>query len=201
MVGWALGACLLVLAVLLAAGERTALAQDPGTNDACIINPAACTPTPTPTPSATATATPTGTPFSNSGPTGTPTPTPAATPVPSATPPKLRPFPVVRTAGSFTRTSTTFTRVTVRGPKGSKLAVSCTKRRCRLSRTLGSSHTLRLRSLQRTYKAGTVLVFRITAANKIGKYVAIRTRRGKPPIRRDGCLRPGSPTPTPCGAS
>jgi hypothetical protein len=112
----------------------------------------------------------------------------------------MKPFPTVRTAGSYMRRKTVFTRVTVRAPKGAKVDARCSSKRCkRMRRTMGS-RALRLRTLQRGFKPRTKLTIRITAPSVIGKYVEIQTRRGKPPIRRDRCLKPGSSIPAACPA-
>jgi hypothetical protein len=142
-------------------------------------------------------------------PTPTPTPTPAPTfqsggpqtppPQPPSGPSLMRPFPVVRTAGFYTRTRTGFTRFTVKGPVGARVRAQCTKHRCRLRRTLATTRTVHLKPLQKSYPPRTTIQLRISAPNVIGKYVGIRTRRGKPPTRRDRCLRPGSSTPVDCG--
>jgi hypothetical protein len=181
---WALGPAALAVgtAALLSLMGGPARAQDPPIYDI---------PTPTPTP--TATATPTGTPFEN--------PSPPA-PTPTVSGPKLmRPFPVVRTAGSYTARRTTFTRFTVKAPAGTKFSAKCQKGRCKVRRTLKSTRTVHIRPLERSYKAGTKIQVRLTAPSVIGKYVSIRIRRGKPPLRLDRCLRPGSTRPVSCGAS
>ena len=170
---WALGPA--GLAVALAAGISLiggpAQAQGPGDGiyDA-----------PTPTPTAT------GTPFQNPNPT------------PPSGPKFMDPFPVIRTAGSFSGRRTTFTRFTVKGASGTKVAASCVKAKCKLRRTLKSRKTVHLRPLERTFKAGTRIRLRLTAVGFIGKYVEIRTRRNKRPLRRDLCLRPGRTRPVAC---
>lgn len=125
-------------------------------------------------------------------------------PAPTAQPsgPKLMtPFPKVRTAGSFNSKFTLFTRVTVKAPRGSAIDARCNKKRCKRTRRTAGRKVVRLRALQRSFRSGTTLTIRVTGPNVIGKYVSIRTRRGKPPIRRDSCLRPGAAAPSPCGAS
>jgi hypothetical protein len=185
---WAIGPA--ALAVVLAAGLSLAggpaRAQDPYHEP---------TPVPTATPTATpaATATPAGTPFQQPSPPAPPT-------QPNSGPKFMNPFPVVRTAGTFTSTRTTFTRFTVKTPKGTKLATSCIKFRCTLSRTLRTTKTIHLRSLERSYKPGTKIRLRLTQPGLIGKYVSITTRRNKRPLRVDSCLRPGQTRPVSCGA-
>jgi hypothetical protein len=143
-----------------------------------------CIPTPTPTP--------TGTPFNN--------PQPPAPQQPSTGPKLMSPFPKVRTAGSYNRTKTIFTRVTVRAPKGAKVDAACSAKRCKRTRRTAGSKLVRLPAMQRTFPSGTTLTVRVTGSAVIGKYVEIRTRRGKPPVRRDRCLKPGSKKPVGCSA-
>jgi hypothetical protein len=183
---WALGPAALAVgtAVLLSLMGGPAQAQDPP--------PIYDIPTPTPTPEATTTPTPTGTPFENVSP---PAPTPT-----SSGPKFISPFPVVRTAGSYTAQRTTFTRFTVKGPAGTKVSAKCQRARCKLRRTLKSTRTVHIRPLERSYKAGTKIQVRLTVPSLIGKYVSIRIRRGKPPLRLDRCLRPGGTRPVSCGA-
>ena len=113
----------------------------------------------------------------------------------------MSPFPIVRTAGSFTAKRTFFTRVTVKAPVGVVVKASCIKKKskCRLRRKLKTSKTVHLRPLERGYKSGTRIRLRLTAPGVIGKYVEIRTRRGQRPLRRDLCLRPGRIRPVSCG--
>jgi hypothetical protein len=178
---WALGAAAsaVLTALVLSMLGGPAQAQDPIYGF----------PTPTPT------ATPTGTPFQNTNPPSTPE-------QPAQGPKLIRPFPVVRTAGSFTATRTFFTRVTVKAPVGVVVKASCIKKgsKCRLRRKLNTRKTVHLRPLERGYKSGTRIRLRLTAPGEIGKYVEIRTRPGKRPIRRDLCLRPGRVKPVSCGS-
>jgi hypothetical protein len=175
--GWALGVAAAAVTAAFAwamIGGGTAAAQTCPTEY--------CVPTPTPTP--------TGTPFQN--------PQPPAPPKPSSGPKLMSPFPKVRTAGSYTRTKTIFTRVTVRAPKGAKVDAACSGKRCKRTRRTAGSKMMRLSALQASFPAKTTLTIRITGSNAIGKYVEIRTRRGKPPLRRDRCLKPGSASPSGC---
>ena len=141
-----------------------------------------CIPTPTPTP--------TGTPFEN--------PQPAAPSQPASGPALMRPFPRIRTAGSFTATRTTFTRVTVKAPRGARIEARCSDGRCKRTRRTAGAKTLRLKRMQRTFPAGVRLMIRVSSPTEIGKHVTIRTRRGKRPLRRDRCLAPGSAGPARC---
>src|SRR4051794_1435694 len=188
---WALGPAALAVAAaaLLSLMGGPAQAQDPPP----IYDIPTPTPTPTSTATPTATATPSGTPFQNPSP---PAPTPT-----SSGPKFMSPFPVVRIAGSYTSRRTTFTRFTVKAPAGSKFSAKCQQARCKVRRTLKSTRTVHIRPLERSYKAGTKIQVRVTAPSLIGKYVSVRIRRGKPPLRLDRCLRPGRTRPASCGAS
>jgi hypothetical protein len=185
MTRWALGAiaAALTFALVISLSSGPARAQDP-----CSGDPIYCIPTPTPTP--------TGTPFSNQGPSSPP----QQPNHPSPGPKLLSPFPTVRTAGSFSGSRTTFTRFTVKAPRGTKVAASCKQSRCRYAKKLKTAKTVHLRKLERTFKAGTRIRLRLTKPDLIGKFVEIRIRRNKRPLRSDRCLRPGRVKPVSCGA-
>src|SRR5687768_5103633 len=106
----ALGAAAVVMACALGG---PALAQSPYVEPPVYEEPPVTTPTPTPAPA--------GTPFQN----------PATPPTTPARPARLNPFPYVRTAGSYTRSRTSFSRVIVRAPKGSQLDIRCNSGRCK----------------------------------------------------------------------
>lgn len=178
-------AAAVALAVIASLASGPARAQDPE----CQGGPIYCLPTPTPT------ATPSGTPFQNQGPSS-----PPQQPPPNSGGLKLlSPFPLVHTAGYFSRSRTTFTRFTVKAPRGTKVASACKKARCRFSKKLRTAKTVHLRKLERTFKAGTRIRLRLTKGETIGKYVEIRIRRGKRPLRADRCVEPGRARPVSCG--
>jgi hypothetical protein len=176
-VALAWSAAAVTAAVAWALIGASANAQEP-----CVVT--YCIPLPTLTP------TPTGTPFQNQQ--------PAQPSQPSSGPRLMSPFPKVRTAGSYTRTRTIFTRVTVRAPKGAKIDARCSSKRCKRTRRTTGKRMLRLKAMQRSYRPNTTLTIRIAGKGVIGKYVAIRTRKGKPPVRHDRCLKPGSARPAAC---
>jgi hypothetical protein len=110
----------------------------------------------------------------------------------------LRPFPVVRVAGSLTRSGAMFRLVSVRAPRGSRVIWSCSSRRCRGSRRTANGSAVRIRPLERAFAAGSVLEFRVTQPGFIGKYTRIQVRRNRAPGRRDMCLRRASDRPIAC---
>jgi hypothetical protein len=155
---------------------------------------AQATPTPVypiPTPTATASPTPTATPFQQ------------APPPPPPAPGLMKPFPTVRTAGNYNRKRTQLTRVKVTGPAGVKVQGRCTKiaRKCRTNKTIPKNRTVRLKRLERKFKPKTSIRILVHAPGAYGKYVVIKIRKGKPPIRRDRCVKPGTTKPVACPAS
>jgi hypothetical protein len=57
---------------------------------------------------------------------------------------------------------------------------------------------VRVRALERQLRAGIVLDVTVTRSGFIGKYSRFRIRRGKVPLKRNLCLRPGARKPTRC---
>jgi len=136
-----------------------------------------------------------------------PTPPPIVIPPPTATGPTLmNPFPLVRLAGRVTSRGVLVQLLSVRAPKGSRVSVRvkppCSRgRACRVKQgggTVGRKGVVRVKRLERRYRAGTVIVIRVSAAGRIGKYTRFIIRRGKPPRRTDRCLMPGAKRGTPC---
>jgi hypothetical protein len=162
-------------------------------------------PTPTPTPMPTPRPRPTPTPTPTPAPAPAPAPPfdstgPPATTTPSVAPRLLSPFPVVRIRGRLTASGARVTLLTVRAPKGVRIAVTCSSARCSRHRfaIATSSSLVHLRPFERVLRAGTRLEIRVTRRSFIGKYTLIVMRRGEPPMRRDRCLMPGSRRPVKC---
>ncbi len=131
--------------------------------------------------------------FTSGGQTG-----PGTTPAPDTSLKFIAPFPVVRISGRFTRDRTKLTRVTVNAPRGARIGVDCKGRGCPYRRKAIAVKLVRVRALQRSYRPGATIEIRVTQPQKIGKYTHVRTRRGKPPVRLDRCLMPGSTRPVKC---
>jgi len=114
--------------------------------------------------------------------------TPSAAATPSVVAPRaMSPFPVVRMRGRLTRRGVFVELLSVaHAPADARIAISC--------RGKGCPKRMSLRSATGALRAGTVLEVRITAPGTIGKVVRFTIRRGKPWLRRDGCLsRPARP--------
>lgn len=133
-----------------------------------------------------------------------PAPTPGPTPAPRSTELLLlSPFPLVRISGTLTSTGARLRLLTVRAPRGALVRVTVSppcatkrhpSRRCRVlhaSATV-SRHAVDFRRLARTYRSGTVIVVRVSRADRIGKYTRFTIVRGKAPRRVDQCLLPGA---------
>jgi hypothetical protein len=121
--------------------------------------------------------------------------TPATTP---ARPGLLNPFPIVRIRGHLTRTGARVTLLSVRAPRGARITVRCLGRTCPRRRLARSAALRRLRPFERTLRAGLRLEIRVTRPGFVGKHTLLLIRRGRPPLRRDRCLTPGSTRPTRC---
>ena len=107
---------------------------------------------------------------------------------------------VVRVTGVLTRSGARITRLTVAAPAGSRVRVSCRGRHCPVRRarvTMAKRHA-HVRAYERSLRAGVVLEVRVSLRNTIGKYTRFAIRKGRPPARRDACLRPGATRPTRC---
>lgn len=116
---------------------------------------------------------------------------------------RLNPFPVVVVAGRVGPRMTRVTGFVVRGPREALVRVRCngSRRVCPMRsvrRRITGSKRLRLRSVQRTYRAGAVLDVRVTGPNKVGKFTRITFRRDRTPRRVERCLEPGESQPVGC---
>jgi hypothetical protein len=114
--------------------------------------------------------------------------------------PFIKPFPVIRIKGRFKGKLTTVTRVTVRTPRGTRIRIRCSGKGCAFKRKAVAARLIGLRSLRRTYRPKARIEIQVTKAGKIGKYMSVRTRRGKAPVRVDRCLMPGKTKPVRCPA-
>jgi hypothetical protein len=119
---------------------------------------------------------------------GTQQPQPAATPRPAARLRTLRPFPVIRIKGRLTERGAHITLLTVRAPRGARIAAACQGPSCPTPTLARVASLSRLRTFERVLLAGTRLSFTVSRPGAIGKWTEILIRKGAPPRRRDGCL-------------
>jgi hypothetical protein len=112
--------------------------------------------------------------------------------------PLLDPFPIVRIRGRLTRSGARVSLLTVRAPRGARIAARCSGRGCPVRRLARTTSLTRLRALQRGLVAGTRLDITVRKAGYIGKWTTIVIRRDHPPRRKDRCVYPGARRPSPC---
>jgi hypothetical protein len=113
----------------------------------------------------------------------------------------MSPFPVVRLAGRLTGTGARIRLLAVRAPVCAVVEVSCSGPSCRRARratAFAGRGRVRFRRFERRLRKGTVLVVRIRKGDLVGKYTRFGIREGRPPRRRDLCLRPGERRGTRC---
>jgi hypothetical protein len=163
--------------------------SDYGVSDPVQV-PVPAAPTPAPTPTATPTPVPTfvATPQ--------PTPVPNLGPVLNASKKNrkvLRPFPVVRMAGRLTAHGARVTLFSVRAPRHVRITVTCQGKGCPKARWRHPNvrrRVTRVGSFERTLPAGMRLTVVVSKRGYIGKRTVFVIRRGKPPLRVDGCVYP-----------
>ncbi|HEY3020485.1 MAG TPA: PKD domain-containing protein [Solirubrobacteraceae bacterium] len=137
-----------------------------------------------------------------------PLPAPAPSAAPSGTAAStlpMMPFPVIRLRGRLTARGVAVQLLTVRAGRGARIEARCTGRGCpRSTRRLvtftgrAEQRVVALRRLQRRLPAGAVIEIRVSQASRIGKFTRFVVRRGRPPLRVDLCLPPGSSAPRAC---
>lgn len=106
--------------------------------------------------------------------------------------PLLSPFPVVRLVGRVMATGVRVRLLSVRAPICSRVTVRCRGRGCprrRLTK-LSGGRSVRFGALRgRNLAEGVILEVFVRKRDRIGKYTRFLIRAGRPPARRDRCLR------------
>jgi hypothetical protein len=115
----------------------------------------------------------------------------------------LSPFPRIVIAGEITRGSARLTEFTVRALRGAVVRVRCRGRHCpfKSKRLVMRRSRVRVRALERTWRAGPLLEVTVTKTGFIGKFSRFRFRAGNVPRRKDLCIAPGARRPTRCPRS
>lgn len=178
------------------------------------------TPTPTATPVKTPSAVATVTPGATVPPVSTPAPSPTfdlgaqptpdvvptAQPDPGAAPAAgdvlgasdtkqakmLKPYPVVRISGRLTTGGANIQLLSVKAPKGTKIAVKCSGKGCPRKSVASATKVVRISAFQRVLPAGIKLRITISKPGYISKVTTISIRKGKAPLRSDECQMPGA---------
>ena len=133
-------------------------------------------------------------------------------PVTTPRPTLMRPFPVVRIAGSENASGVKIGLLTVLAPIGSTVTVSCHGRGCppkaenvlatsKASKSKAGTVLIAFRRFQRSLRAGTILQIKVSAPGQIGKYTRFSVRHGKLPTRVDMCLSSTGLKPIVCPSS
>jgi PKD repeat protein len=138
------------------------------------------------------------------GPGGAPATVPAPIPVASRRPALLlSPFPIVRIRGTSLAGWIRLQILSVRAPRGARIALRCRGITCpvrhvvRVQRTGGAQVRFRMME-RRRLRAGVVITVAVTSQGRIGKYTRFVLRRNAPPARRDMCIRYGATRPSAC---
>jgi hypothetical protein len=122
-------------------------------------------------------------------------PAPSGPVTPAAPAPRLMsPFPIVRLAGRVTRGGTRIQVLQVWAPRGARALIRCRGRGCPLRRAAKSVRKtpLRVRAVERVVPPGVLLEVLVRQGDSIGKFTRFRFRDYRRPLRRDGCLWPGT---------
>lgn len=122
----------------------------------------------------------------------------------------MQPFPIVRIAGSETRTGVRLSLLSAQAPAGARVTVSCKGHGCPArsesrvalsSKRKAGTVVVEFRRFQRRLRAGVVLEIRIAKPGEIGKYTRFVVRRGRLPQRVDMCLGPAGGKALVCPSS
>lgn len=122
----------------------------------------------------------------------------------------MEPFPVVRFAGSKTYFGIKLSLLSVQAPLGALVSVTCSGRGCPVrsesesafsSNSKGGTALFAFHRFERSLRAGVTLEVRVSKPGEVGKYTRFRVRRGRLPLRADGCLGPTGLNPIVCPSS
>jgi hypothetical protein len=123
-------------------------------------------------------------------------------PLTPPTPELMKPFPIVRLAGTAFERGARITLLEVRGaPRQACVTVRCSGRGCpfKTRHRAATKGRVRLPRFRRLLRPRARLQIFVRAPGVIGKYTAFRIRAAKRPLRTDRCLMPGNSTkPTRC---
>ena len=122
----------------------------------------------------------------------------------AARPRVLSPFPIVRLSGEVrSGGSTEIDRLSVRGPRGSKVTVKCRGDGCDFRQKSRSIKRRRVKfpEIEGRLQPGALVQVYVTQKDRIGKFTSFRIRAGAAPKRRDRCLAPDSREPISCPRS
>ena len=130
---------------------------------------------------------------------GSKQPAAVTAPAPVIAPPAPTPInAIVRIRGRLTARGARVTLLRVAAPDGARVFATCFGP-CPVRRQRAQARSaVMLRRFHRPFRAGAVLVIRVTMPGRIGKYTRFRIRRGRAPARVDRCIPPGLMRRVPC---
>jgi hypothetical protein len=137
-----------------------------------------------------------------------PAPAPATvapqTPTAAKRPPLLlSPFPIVHIRGTFVAGWIRLQLLSVRAPRGARVALRCSGATCPVRSVVRVARTgrtpVRFPMMERRrLRAGVVIAIAVTKRDRIGKYTRFVLRRNAAPARLDRCMRFGATRPSTC---
>jgi hypothetical protein len=92
------------------------------------------------------------------------------------------------------------TRLTVKGPRGARVTVTCAGRGCPTPRVAEATALWHVRAFERDLRAGVRLTITVAKTGYVTKVTTITIRRGRAPLRSDLCLVPGAARASACPA-
>ncbi|HXB15365.1 MAG TPA: Ig-like domain-containing protein [Solirubrobacteraceae bacterium] len=124
--------------------------------------------------------------------------------------PLMRPFPVVRIVTTRAHGRLRLKALTVEGPAGATITVTCTGKGCplrsqsrvvpRLKGKSGAVQSISFPRFESGLPAGVALEIRVSGAGQVGKFTRLTVRKGKLPLRADACVNAKEPRPVPCSS-
>jgi hypothetical protein len=120
----------------------------------------------------------------------------------------MQPFPIVRIAGSETRSGARIRLLTAEAPPGARITVRCRGHGCPLKSAQRAAVSSRagpvpvsFRAFERSLRAGVTLEIFVFKSGQIGKYTRFVIRHGRLPQRVDTCLSATALKPLACPSS
>jgi len=115
---------------------------------------------------------------------------------------RIKPKPVITISGKYTATGATFSKFTVKVPKGATTTLACSKGTCPAKKqTIKGGHTSHLAKFEkRALKAGTRIQLTIARKGYVSEVTIITVRKKLKPTRSDSCILPGKKTRQRCPA-
>ncbi len=122
--------------------------------------------------------------------------------------PLMQPFPVVRMAGSFSRSGARITLLAALAPVGANVRITCHGKGCATksqgfvaaagAKSKSGTVQITFKRFERFLRSGVVVEIWISKHGQIGKFTRFVIHAGKSPTRVDQCLNPAGTTPIVC---